>query len=82
MAFTANNVYKAIVIEENGLIRVRVVRRIYEDGALAAEKITALILEPGQDVSAYPAKVRNTCAVWWDQATIDAYNAQKAAGSV
>jgi hypothetical protein len=82
MALSSANAYQSVVIEENGLVRLRLARRIYDDGLLVAEVLRAIVLEPGQDVSSYPAKIRNTCTVWWDQATIDAYNAAKAAGGL
>ena len=68
-----------IGIKEDGLIEYRKTRRIFEDGVFLTEKHHREVLEPGQDVTSYPNKLRQIAAVVWTPAVIAAYLAAKAA---
>ncbi len=66
-------------ILDDGQIEYRRTRVILENAEVVGEKHHRQVLEPGQNVTAFPAKIRNICAVVWTQEVIDAYIAAKAA---
>lgn len=53
--------------------------RVITDGDDIFEKHFRQVLEPGQDVSSFPARTRALCNFVWTPAVIDAFNAAKAA---
>jgi hypothetical protein len=77
MAFTERNAL-FIGICDDGQIEFRQTR-VITDGADVFEKHHRQALAPGQDVTTFPAKLRNICAVVWTPAVIAAYSAAKAA---
>lgn len=66
-------------IEDDGQIRLRRTRVILDGGDVVGERHHSQVLEPGQDVTQYPARTRNLCAFVWTPAVIAAYEAAKAA---
>lgn len=66
-------------LEDDGQIGWRRTRVILDGTDVVAEKHVRVVLEPGQDVSAYPPKVRALCNFVWTPAVIAAYAAAKAA---
>lgn len=79
MALTEKTVIDQITILEDGLIQVRRVRRVFDDGELLAERFHRSVLEPGQDVTALPQRLQTICGAVWTQKVIDDYKAAKAA---
>jgi hypothetical protein len=67
-----------IGVLEDGQIEYRKTR-VLTDGPDVFEKHFRQVLEPGQDVTSFPAKLRQICAVVWTPAVIAAYLAAKAA---
>jgi hypothetical protein len=68
-------------ILDDGQIEFRRTRVIVDGTEVIAEKHHRQVLEPGQDVTALPNKVRQICAVVWTPAVIAAYAAAKAASA-
>ena len=68
-----------IGILDDGQVEFRRTRVIMDGTDEIGEKHHRQVLEPGQDVSSFPAKVRNICAATWTPAVISAYLAAKAA---
>ncbi len=70
-------------ILDDGQIEFRRTRQILDTATtppeLVGEKHHRQVLEPGQDVTSLPTKVRQVCAVVWTPAVIAAYLAAKAA---
>ena len=66
-------------IQDDGQIEFRRTRIIMDGEEVVAEKHFRQVLDPGQDVSAFPAKVRQHCAIAWTPAVIAAWEAKKAA---
>lgn len=66
-------------IEDDGQIRLRRTRVFLDGAEVVAERHTSQVLEPGQDVSALPARTRAICGFVWTPAVIAAYAAAKAA---
>ena len=67
-----------IGILDDGLVEYRRTR-VLTDGEDVFEKHHRQMLEPGQDIAAYPLKLRQICAVVWTPGVIAAYLAAKAA---
>ena len=61
-------------IEDDGAIQFRRTR-VLTDGADVFEKHVRMMLIPGQDVTALPARVRALCAFVWTPAVVAAYQA-------
>jgi hypothetical protein len=78
MAFTEATKF-FLGIEDDGQIDFRRTRIISENNEPVGERIFRQILEPGQDVSSFPPKVRAICNFVWTPAVIAAYQAAKAA---
>ena len=68
-----------IGILDNGMIEFRKTRAVYDGTELIGEKHDRQVLEPGQDVTAFPNKLRQICAVVWTPQVIADYLAAKAA---
>jgi hypothetical protein len=77
MALTERFSYQ-ITILDDGQINYRRTRLLI-DGEDTFEKHFRQVFEPGQDVSAFPAKLRNICAIVWTPQVIADYLAAKAA---
>lgn len=67
-----------IGILDDGQIEFRKTRVIMDGIEFVGEKHHRQVLEPGQDVTAQPAKVRQICQLIWTPAVIAAYLAAKA----
>ena len=68
-----------IQVNENGVVLVREVIRVLEDGAELSRQYHRTSLEPGQDVSAQPDNVQAICAAAWTTEVVAAYQAARAA---
>ena len=80
MALTERTSY-FIGVRDDGQIEFRKTRVFLEDGEMVAEKHFREVLEPGQDVSIYPNKLRQIANIIWTPQVIAAYQAAKAASS-
>lgn len=72
---------KQVVIDkveviENGIIQVRQVTRIIEDGNQLSSAYHRWTLTPGQDVSNQEYKVQAVCNAVWTEEVIAAYEQQ------
>ena len=76
MALTKEQVIDKIEIVENGIIQVRQVTRIMEDGKELSSSYHRWAFNPGDDISDQPAKVQAIAAAAWTPAVIAAYQAQ------
>ena len=65
MALTKEVTIDQITICENGIILVREVTRIMEDGIEISKQYHRTSFEKGADVSAQPQQVQDICAVAW-----------------
>lgn len=80
MAISERTEYDVITILADGQIQVRRARVIIDnDGTEVARTFWRAVLEPGQNVSAYPARVQALCNFIWTPAVVAAYLAAKAA---
>jgi len=66
-------------ILDDGQIEFRKTRVILDGVEVVGENHHRQVLVPGQDVTSFPAKIRNIAAVVWTPAVIAAYLAAKAA---
>lgn len=71
-----------IGILNDGQIEVRRTRAVFDVDDLVGERHHRQVLEPGQDVTAYPPKIRQICAVVWTPQVITDWLAWKAANGV
>lgn len=74
---TKEKVIDQITITENGIILVREVTRIIEDGNEISKAYHRLSFTPGQDVSNQPENVKSICNVAWTSEVISAYQASQ-----
>ena len=65
-----------IEVVENGIIQVRQVTRILEDGVELSASFHRWTLSPGQDVSDQEPRVQAIANATWTDEVISAYNAQ------
>lgn len=79
MAFNKKVTYDMISIRDNGVIEIRKKTVVDEDGDAFAPRYFRYIYEPGDDISAEPARVRGIINIVWTPAVIAAYAAEKAA---
>lgn len=81
MALTERTDYDAITILLDGQMQVRRSRIVVDNDGVTevARNYFRIVLEPGQDVTAYPARVRALCGFVWTPAVVAAYQAAKAA---
>lgn len=77
MAFTEQTKF-FIGILDDGQIEFRRTRVIFDGVEVVGEKHHRQVLEPGQDVSSYPPKLRQVCNLIWTPQVITAYLAAKA----
>ena len=73
MALTKEQVIDKIEIVENGIMQVRQVTRIMEDGKQLSSSYHRWSFEPGSDVSEQPANVQAIAAAAWTPEVIAAY---------
>ena len=79
MALSKEVVVDQITITENGIVLVREVTRIMEDGAELSKQYHRSSFAPASDVSGQPPNVQAICATAWTPEVIAAYEAQQAA---
>lgn len=72
MAFTTKTEWY-IGITDDGFIELRQTKVVFEDTVEIARRHAREVLYPGQNVTTYPAKVRNIAQVIWTPAVIQAY---------
>ena len=70
---------KIEALMESGVIQVRTVTRVTEDGVVLAEKFHRHTVSPGQDYSAEDSKVQDICAQVHTAEKIAAYVAAQGA---
>jgi hypothetical protein len=68
-----------IEVVENGIVQVRQVTRILEDGKELSSSYHRWTLVPSQDVTDQESKVQAVCNAVWTEEVIDAYEAQQEA---
>ena len=77
MALDKQSLIDKIEVVENGIIQVRQVTRILEDGVELSSSFHRWTLAPGQDVSDQEARVQAIANATWTPEVIAAYNAQQ-----
>ena len=70
---------KIEALMESGVVQVRTVTRVTEDGVVLAEKFHRHTVAPGQDYSAEDAKVQDICAQVHTPEKIAAYQSAQGA---
>ena len=73
MAITKEIAIDQITVTENGIVLVREVTRIMEDGKELSKQYHRSSFAPSDDVSAQPQNVQDICNVAWTQEVISAY---------
>jgi hypothetical protein len=68
-----------IEVVENGIVQVRQVTRILEDGKELSSSYHRWTLVPSQDVTDQESKVQAVCNAVWTEEVIAAYEAQQEA---
>jgi hypothetical protein len=76
MSLNKETTVDKIEIVENGIIQVRQVTRIIEDGNELSKSYHCWMISPGQDYSDQPENVKAICAAAHTPAVIAAYEAQ------
>jgi hypothetical protein len=82
MALTKEVVVDQITVTENGIVLVRQVTRIMEDGKELSKQYHRSSFVPADDVSAQPQNVQDICNVAWTPEVIAAYQAQQEANRI
>ena len=82
MALSKEIAVDQITVTENGIVLVREVTRIMEDGAEISKQYNRSSFAPASDVSAQPANVQAICATAWTPEVIAAYEAQQSANQL
>ena len=78
MAITKEIAVDQITVTENGIVLVREVTRIMEDGNELSKQYHRSSFAPASDVSAQPQNVQDICNVAWTTEIVSAYQAQQA----
>ena len=78
MAITKEVAVDQITVTENGIVLVREVTRIMEDGNELSKQYHRSSFVPDSDVSAQPQNVQDICNVAWTTEIVSAYQAQQA----
>ena len=78
MALTKEIAVDQITVTENGIVLVREVTRIMEDGNELSKQYHRSSFAPADDVSAQPQNVQDICNVAWTTEIVSAYQAQQA----
>ena len=76
MSLTKETVIDKIEVLENGIVQVRQVIRIIENGTQLSQSYHRWALTPGQDLTGQPANVVAICNAAWTEEVISAYQAQ------
>ena len=82
MELTKQQVIDKIEVVENGILQVRQVTRIMEDGNELSSSYHRWSFAPGSDVTGQSSNVQAIAAAAWTPAVIAAYEAQQAAQHV
>tara|TARA_R110000772_G_scaffold69073_2_gene152823 strand:- start:114 stop:362 length:249 start_codon:yes stop_codon:yes gene_type:complete len=82
MALTKEVVVDQITVTENGIVLVREVTRIMEDGAEISKQYHRTSFAPASDVSGQPQNVQNICATAWTPEVVAAYVAAQDANNI
>ena len=82
MAITKEIAVDQITVTENGIVLVREVTRIMEDGNELSKQYHRTSFVPASDVSAQPQNVQDICNVAWTPEVIAAYKAQQTANKI
>lgn len=75
MSLTKEVVIDKVEVVENGIVQVRQVTRIMEDGNQLSSSYHRWTLTPGQDVSGQEDKVQAVCNAVWTPEVIADYEA-------
>jgi hypothetical protein len=81
MSLEKQQVIDKIEVVENGIIQVRQVTRILEDGNVLSSSYHRWSLVPNQDVTDQPANVQAIAAAAWTTEVVAAYTAAIEAAS-
>jgi hypothetical protein len=81
MSLSKEVVIDKIEVVENGIIQVRQVTRIMEDGQQLSSSYHRWSLTPGQDVTDQPANVQAIAAAAWTEEVVAAYQAAQEAAA-
>lgn len=76
MSITKEKVIDKIEVEVDGILQVREVTSIMEDGKELSKAYHRWSFAPGSDVSDQPANVQAIAAAAWTEEVIAAYQAQ------
>jgi hypothetical protein len=76
MSLTKETVIDKIEVFENGIVQVRQVIRIIENGTQLSQSYHRWALTPGQDLTGQPANVVAICNAAWTDEIVAAYQAQ------
>jgi len=82
MAITKEIAVDQITVTENGIVLVRQVTRIMEDGNEISKQYHRSSFVPASDVSGQPQNVQDICNVAWTTEVIAAYQAQQEANRI
>ena len=82
MALTKETSVDQITVTENGIVLIREVTRIMEDGKEISKQYHRSSFVPASDVSGQPQNVQDICNVAWTQEVISAYQAQQEANRI
>ena len=82
MALTKETVVDQITVTEFGVVLVREVTRIMENGLEISKQYHRYSFAPASDVSAQPANVQAICTAAWTPEVIAAYQAQQEAAKL
>lgn len=75
MAITKKIAVDQITVTENGIVLVREVTRIMENGNEISKQYHRTSFPPASDVSAQPQNVQDICNVAWTTEIVNAYKA-------
>jgi len=75
MALNKEIAVDQITVTENGIVLVREVTRIMEDGNELSKQYHRSSFAPASDVSAQPQNVQDICNVAWTTEIVSAYQA-------
>jgi len=82
MAITKEIAVDQITVTENGIVLVRQVTRIMEDGNEISKQYHRSSFVPASDVSGQPQNVQDICNISWTPEVIAAYQAQQEANRI
>jgi hypothetical protein len=82
MALTKETTVDQITVTENGIVLVREVTRILEDGVELSKQYHRTSFSPEDDVSNQPQNVQDHCKLAWTPEVIAAYKAQQEANKL